>query len=240
MKKIVTVSIAIIFVVALVLLVPRVGLQMMAKSGMESFKGGEMITDYETKPEKGVSVGNEYIKFKLPQEMTQAENKTSLDAYVIKNNTGDKQCVLINKMSDVTISLVDEAHTNEEGKKLIKRYGASNVENAYESMGYPVPDSYYNIMKCMTLLDYEDFDFLSMRKAQVFVAMVELRKVIYQERKLYVYERDDVCAFVQERSKNQYAIEFFEKNDLNTVCAITMKTQDFDDIKCILNTVEFK
>ena len=220
-------------------LVPMFLLKAATKEIMPECKRAEYITDLKSKPEGFVIMDNGGYTIKIPSYLSKSDYEKA-NVYSADDGTEyGSQYIFLMEPFDEEMSLVD---AYEEDNAEIKKYGIRNVKKMFESLGYGTPDSYYNVLKCTCLLDWEDYNVFSVRKSVAFSVYAALREGLYMTLDNYIYERDDVRAIVQTGEEGYYTIDIFHTDDLNAGYGMRIKDENlsFEEMVSMLNTVEFK
>lgn len=216
---------------------PRVMLHKTITELLPECTGAEYFTDFSLKNEDTFTVSNAYYSIDIPASFTKKEVSEELSVLVYENVETDKRCMIMNEPDCVPMSLLEEYEKNETDD-IIKKYGISSVESMLTSLGYGTPDSYYNIMKCALLLDYEDYDFWNLDKMVAFWIYGTIRINLYEDTVAYLYEREDICAIVEGRG--MYIVSVMPVDDLNTIYTFTVRSDDVNEVFAILNSFQFK
>ncbi len=244
MKKKSKIIIAVLAVVLLLIglasyLVPMLLLRAATKEILPEAKRAEYITDFETKPEGYVTVDNVGYTIEIPSQLSKSDYEKANVYSAEDGSEYGSQYLFLTEPFDEEMNLLDVYQEEEEA---IRKYGIRNVEKMFDSLGYGTPDSYYNILKCVSLLDWEDYNIFSVRKSVAFSVYAALREGFYMTLDNYIYERGDVRAIVQTGGEGYYTIDVFHVDDLNAAYGMRIKDENlsFEEMISMLNTVEFK
>lgn len=219
--------------------VPMFLLEAATKEIMPECKRAEYITDFETKPEGYETMDNGGYSIEIPSYLIKSDYEKA-NVYTADDGTEyGSQYIFLKEPFDEEMSLID---VYEEDNEEIKKYGIRNVAKMFESLGYGTPDSYYNVLKCTSLLDWEDYNIFSVRKSVAFSVYAALREGLYMTLDNYIYERGEVRAIIQTGAEGYYTIDIFHTDDLNAGYSIRIKDENlsFEEMVSMLNTVEFK
>ncbi len=219
--------------------VPMLILKAETKKVLPEAERAGYITDFETKPEGWISVDNTGYTMEIPAYL-EKNDYDQANVYAGEDGTefGAKYIMLTTPYEE-EMSLIDAYKDNEES---VKKYGIRDVEKMFNALDYGTPDSYYNILKGVCLLDWEDYNILSVRKSVAFSVYAVMRKELYMTMDNYIYERGDVRAIVQTGEEGGYTIDVFRVSDLNAGYSMMIKDANlsFDEMVSMLNTIEFK
>lgn len=202
-------------------------------------KRAEYITDYDSLPQNSIEVDNIGYTIQIPDYLTKLESDYSKGAMYYEQ--GDEvKYIMITEALDEEMSLVDPSYYEDD--ETMKKYGIKDVKKMFASLGYGLPDSYYNILKCVSLLDWEDYNIFSVRKSVAFSMYAVLRAELYMDLDNYLYERGDVRAIIQSGGDGGYKIDVFHVDGLNGAYGIMIRDENlsFEEVVAMLNTVEFK
>lgn len=189
-----------------------------------------------------------YYNISVPINMIEKEEPGEETAvkYVCRGENGEELAVYaMNKPIDNS----DDIILSEELMGDAKTY--QQVYEAFDRLGYGIPDNYYTTMKCALLLEQSDFDFINYHKSIAFAYALPEREVQIHfvanglNKVSYYYETDDKCGFIREyydpqRDLYGYTICLFDTDDLNTYYLITMAMDDPAEAYAIINSIEFK
>ncbi len=221
-------------VLGLGILMPRIMLNLLIKETLPEFVAAEYITDFSLLEENAIEIGNDFFTVCIPDSFQ--ETNGSLDEwFMIYEDTKSERLYKIQKISiDVTMTVDDLDY-----QSLPESYLHTTDESMLNSLGYAEPDSYYNIMKCVSLLDAKDYDKWDMEKIMAYSVYGSIRMNL-GEVKNYLYEREDLYAYVQYyKETGAYKLEFFQPKDLNTAYVVTIENGDLEDVTALLNSIQF-
>lgn len=240
-KIIITVVLAVLVVSLLALyLVPMFLLREATRKVLPEATRAEYITDFEIKRENTTEVDNGSYTIQVPGDLLKQEvnEDVKVNSYASENEE-TKILMLTEAFSEEMTLLNPEDYEND---PTMKRFGIKNVEKMFESLGYARPDSYYNILKGICLLDWNDYNMLSIRKSVAFSIYAYLRTELTMNAENYLYERDDVRAIIQKGKEPNIHIDLFCTDDLNGAYTILVHGEDMtlEEVTAMLNTVEFK
>lgn len=250
-RRIAIILIVVILAVVLTLacLIPRIALYALAKGILPECTRAEYITDYSVTDDAAITEHTEAYSYKIPARYTKADIRNhSVDAssYTAPNADSDSpyKYLILNRADEVEMNLLDPSYyKNEESLKFNKQV---NAEEIFSSLGYGTPDSFYNTLKCVASLDYEDYSFWNLNKTAAFFTYATLRGGLYPDTTFYIYERDDVRAIVQTGTDQeyedcaQYQIDIFHKDHLNESYATLLVVKDYNEMLAFLNSIAFE
>lgn len=240
-KIIITIVLAVFVAALLVLyLVSMFLLRAATKKVLPETTRAEYITDFEIKRENTIEVDNGGYTIQIPDDLLKVEVKeeVKVNSYASENNETEI-LMLTEAFSEEMTLLNPEDYEND---PTMKRFGIKNVEKLFDSLGYARPDSYYNILKGICLLDWNDYNMLSIRKSVAFSIYAYLRTELAMNADNYLYERDNVRAIIQKGKEPNTHIDLFCTDDLNGAYTILVHGDDMtlEEVTAMLNTVEFK
>ena len=258
-KTKIIISIVAVLLVMLVLcftvLHPRIKASFQALSAMIDY--GQLDIGDPCQPFPGSNVTDDslverdfgmYYNISVPINMIEKEEPGEETAvkYVSRGENGEELVVYamnkpVDNSDDIILSgeLMGDAKTYQQ------------VYEAFDRLGYGIPDNYYTTMKCALLLEQSDFDFINYHKSIAFAYALPEREVqiFFVTDRLnennYYYETDDKCGFIREYYEPQrdlyaYMICLFDTDDLNTYYLISMAMDDPAEAYAIINSIEFK
>lgn len=217
------------------ILMPRIMLNLLIKETLPEFVGAEYITDFTTVADETFEVENEYFRAQILQGFEKTGDLENSKETVFENRESGKKYRIQNMPSDVTMTVNDLDY-----QSLPESYMNTSDESMLNSLGYATPDSYYNIMKCVSLLDAKDYDKWNMEKIMAYSVYGSIR-ISLGEVNNYLYEREELCAYIQNNKEiGEYRLEIFRPEDLNTAYVITIENGEMKDVICFLNSINFK
>lgn len=225
--------------------VPMLMLRAATEEILPECKRAEYITDFDTMPENSMEVDNGGYTIQIPDYLLK-DDYDKANVYYTESEDADetdfgaKYIMLTEKYEfDEPMSLVDPSYYEED--TTIKKYGIKDVEKMFASLGYGTPDSYYNILKCVCLLDWEDYNILSVNKSVAFSVYAVLRTELYMNLDNYIYERGGVRAIVQYGGEGYFQIDVFSADDLDGAYGMRINDPDlsFEEVVAMLNSIEF-
>ncbi len=228
-----------VFILAMVLglgvLMPRIMLNLLIEETLPKFVAAEYITDDSVLEENVTEIENDFFTVCIPDSF-QETNVSSDECSVIYEDTKTDRFYKIQKNAiDVTMTVDDLDY-----QSLPESYLHTTDESMLNSLGYAEPDSYYNIMKCVSLLDAKDYDKWNMEKIMAYSVYGSIRMSL-GEIENYLYEREELYAYVQyNKDTDTYKIEFFQPQDLNTAYVITIEKGNIEDVAALLNSIQFR
>lgn len=248
-STIIAVAIILTILLALSCLIPRIALYVLVKGVMPDCTKAEYITDYTVTDDTAVTEHANGYSYKIPSHYTkEAIKKDDFDVCAYSAPNADAEIpykyLIINNASDVEMNLLDKSYY--EGEDAFKFIKEKNAEEIFASLGYGTPDSFYNVTKCVALLDYEDYSFWNLDKTVAFFTYASLRVAAYPNTRFYIYERDDVRAIVQtaifqeDESKAQFQIDIFHKDHLNKPYGTILVVKDYEEMVSFLNSISFE
>lgn len=242
MKKKTKIIIAVIVIVLVIAalasyLVPMFLLRAATREILPECKRAEFITDFDTMPKDSMEVDNGGYTMRIPDYLIKSDYEA---ANVYNTEDGEGKFIMLTEPFDEAMSLVNPE--DYEDDETMKKYGIKDVEKMFASLGYGTPDSYYNILKCVCLLDWEDYDIFSVRKSVAFSVYAILRVELYMDQDNYLYERGDVRVIMQAGGDGYYKIDVFHAGDLNGGYGMIIKDTNvsFEEVVAMLNSIEFK
>lgn len=228
------------------LVLPRIELYNATKEMLPECEAiAEYFTDFALENEDTYTVSNEYFSIDIPAYLSEKETiGTATDSFTMYGTPdGETSCVLIDEPESYPMSMI-EAYEEYDEDKVMEKYHITDVERMFTSLGYGRPDSFYNVMKCVYLLDYKDYDFWDLDKMVAFSIYGIMRTEMYAG-KAYLYEKDDIRALVECHSEKMVAVSVMQTTDLNKVYSFMLreqgedKTIDMNEVFGILNSFQF-
>lgn len=216
-------------------LMPRIMLNLLIQETLPEFVGAEYITDFTMVADETFEVENEYFQAQLPSGLEQEDELKDLEEFVYRNNDSGLTIRIQNNASDVTMTVDDLDY-----QSLPESYMHTSDESMLNSLGYATPDSYYNIMKCVSLLDAKDYDKWNMENMMAYSVYGSIR-ISLGEVENYLYEREDLYAYIQNpKNTGEYKLEIFRPEDLNTAYVVNLENATITDVTCLLNSIKLK
>ncbi len=225
---------------------PRIELYNATKEMLpECEAAAEYFTDFTLKNEDTYTVSNEYFSIDIPTYLSEKETLGTENDSSTMYGTPDGEiiCVLVNEPRSYPMSMV-EAYEEYDEEKVLEKYHIADVEKMFASLGYGRPDSFYNVMKCVYLLDYKDYSFWDLDKMVAFSIYGIVRNEMLAS-KIYLYEKEDIRAFVECISDSMVGVNVMKTEDLNTPYTFIVCTRgegknvDMNEVFGILNSFQF-
>ncbi len=154
------------------------------------------------------------------------------------------------------IGLSPDGDDNSDMVIINKELIGSNAElnrlaKGYESLGYGMPDNFYNTLRCTHSLSLDDYSFWDYNKGLAYTYLLPLRagSLFYSDGnnyKTYFYETEDVCGIICEQYRENYdgnyrfQCDFYSTEDLNTGYIISITVHDKETGYAIINSLTFK
>jgi len=205
----------------------------------------EYFTDFTLKNEDTYTVSNEYFSIDIPTYLSEKETFGKEDDSFTMYGTPDGEigCAVFNEPESYPMSMVD-AYEEYDEEKVLEKHHITDVEKMFESLGYGRPDSFYNVIKCVYLLDYKDYSFWDLDKMVAFSLYGIVRNEMLGS-KVYLYEKEDIRAFVECISDSMVGVSVMKTEDLNTPYTFIVrawgegKTVDMNEVFGMLNSFQF-
>lgn len=240
-KIIITVVLAVLLAALLLLYLASMFLLKEAtKKVLPEATKAEYITDFDIKRENTIEVDNGGYTMQIPDDLIKVDvnAEVKVNSYASENN--ETKIIMLTESFSEEMTLLNPDDYDE--NSTMKRFGIKNVEKMFETLGYARPDSYYNILKGICLLDWNDYNMLSIRKSVAFSIYAYLRAELTMNLDNYIYERDNVRAVIQKGKEPNTHIDLFCTDDLNGAYTILVHGDDMtlEEVTAMLNSVEFK
>lgn len=226
---------AVIVIVAAVLVVPRVIMHNSIKELVQTCEAGSVVTDFSAQAEDVFTISNGYFSVDIPKEYEQDATAANpmLDLYL----SGEKSMAIFKEPSVLQMSLTNPLDKESIGADV----EPEELEKMVAKLGYGTPDCYYNIMKAAILLDKEDYSFWDKDVQVAFAVVANLKERASVGRKLWNYERGDVCAIISQYEGTQnFVVEVVNAQNLKQVFSMYLNNVDEADVWKLLNSVEFQ
>lgn len=248
-STIIAVAIILTILLALSCLIPRIALYALVKIMLPECTKAEYITDYTVTDDTAITKHTNGYSYKIPGHYTEKEvekDVADICAYSAPNADADipYKYIITNTADEAEMNLLDKSYY--EGEDSFKYIKEKDAEELFTSLGYGTPDSFYNVIKCVALLDYEDYSFWNLDKTAAFFTYASLRFAAYPDTRFYIYERDDVRAIIQtatfqeDESKAHFQIDIFHKDHLNEPYGAILVVKDYEEMLAFLNSISFE
>lgn len=257
-KKIIIIIVTVVLLGGFFLwiLLPRLAIKKLADTYLDSFDvEGKYFEDYSVTDDSLVTVVNKYISLDIPSELTlvneeyvEEKGGEGVAVYSNENEEYGDSVMVSNKPDHEEWNLTDVSQTLEAGAEEEFEIAHEQFVKGIESFGNGTPDSYYDTLKCIYLLEHEDQAFWDMNKATAFVALATYRSILVNDQEaIYIYEREDICGILhisrlikEEYDYSGYSVQFkvYSPDDLDTSYLIMMRAKTLEEIYAVINSVE--
>ncbi len=122
------------------------------------------------------------------------------------------------------------------------------VNKGFEQLGYGMPTTAYDSIRCALMMDSKDYNLLNYNKSLAFTYALPYRAgsfYVYDgvTSWSYLYEDDDKCGFIREMYREstdsyRYYFNFYDPEDLNTEYLLLITVKDRDTGYAVINSVE--
>lgn len=127
----------------------------------------------------------------------------------------------------------------------------NRLAEGYEALGYGMPDTSYDTLRCAHSLSSEDYSFWNYNKGLAFTYLLPFRagSLFYSNgdtAKTYFYETEDVCGIICEQYREDYdgnynfKCDFYSTDDLNTGYTFSITVHDKETGYAIINSLTFE
>ncbi|MBD5137790.1 MAG: hypothetical protein HDT24_00470 [Ruminococcus sp.] len=253
-KRVITISaivagIIVIGALFLFVLLPRL---MIYKSVQEFIlgmgKSAEYFTEYSVTNDSFSLVDNGEFSVKIPYGLElQDEISENLMAY---ENSDESMHVLMIKGYDASHLNMFDPENYTDVSETDMHMELEELTEGFEIIGKGYPDSAYGSLKCMHLIDSDDYNFWDLKSARIFAVMGYFKAASepLMGHDIFIYEQEKICGIVglscRENADTGSAtynvqFEFFKTDDLNTEYVLIIRAESLDEAYAIINSVEF-
>lgn len=250
-KKIIIVIAAVLVVTGffLYVLLPRIGLKLMADKYLDSFDvpcSYFAEENYSVRDDSLVNIRNKYVSIDIPADLQPNEERLDENGEpMLYQSEDNKRGIILLPPSTDKLDMTDPAYIEDFENKGVAH---EKLIRGVESFGNGIPDSKYNTTKASFLLEREDYSFWDMDKAVCFIMLATFRSILVSfTEEAYIYETDDICGIVQisreideESGYSGYTAYFsaYSPDDLNTDYTVMIDMETLEEIYAVINSME--
>lgn len=188
------------------------------------------------------TVSHDGLSIDIPADWTIME--ISLENSLTYESPDKSQRILLLEASDLTgYSLFNEEQVAELTADLSSKVGLNRLENGFDALGIPMPDSAYATMKSALLLEKDSYSLFNMDKTLAYYIVGMIKSVEMEYALNYIYETEDICATYHvsppsEEHPYRVTADIFSAKDLNKAYSLIIRTDSEETLYAMMNSVQ--
>lgn len=211
-------------------------------------KSAEYFTEYSVTNDSFSMVDNGEFSVKIPDGL-ELQDEISENLMEYESSDESKHVIMV-KGSDASYLNMFDPENYTDVNETDMHMELEELTEGFEIIGKGYPDSAYGALKCMHLIDSDDYNFWDLKSARVFAVMGYSKAASepLMGRDIFIYEGEKICGIVglscRENTDTGSAtyrtqFKFFKTDDLNTEYMLMISAESLDEAYAIINSVEF-
>ena len=253
-KKIRIIVLSIIIGVALLVaaalfLFPRIVLYSVIQSTVPDVgKPAVYFTEYDVTAQNTYTIDNGHISVDIPMGYVLNERLSEATKETATIYRKDSYNIIIMKPADFGDTLNFLNPNNFDVSEFGVNMNMDLLTDGYEKIGNGLPQSAYENYKTAYLLENSDYSFFSLKKATAYMITAAVKQMAESSMNyddVYVYERDDVRAFLKikendgsDTSEGKYEVQLdiYTTDNLNEITTLMFNIDSPEEAYAIINS----